>query len=118
MEKLILKGGKFFRGSEFVPLEFGNIEQIKIIEEKQKLLTNLNGSGLVLDVWCEEIKHYEVKTDFICINCDKRVYIEREVDDDTEKQAILGTHSCWHCKQKYKIEKNDDSEYVVKVVSK
>lgn len=118
MDKLILKEGKFFRGAEIVPLEFGNWEQIKLIKEKQERLSAINGEGMPVDVWVEEITTYQAQTDFRCIQCDKFVYIESEVDNEDDKDSLLGTHSCWHCHAKYEILKNDEGDFVVKVKPK
>lgn len=37
MENLTSRNGKFYRGSEIVPLEFGNIGQINLIERAKAL---------------------------------------------------------------------------------
>jgi len=113
-QKLVLKGGKFYRGKELVPIEFGNWEQIKLIEEKQEELKAIHGEGLIVDVWVEEITYYMAKADFKCIECDSTVDIEQEVDDEDDKDDILGECKCWKCRAIYEIKKNSDGDYVVK----
>lgn len=118
MENLVLRGGKFYRGSEIVPLEFGNIEQINLIRKQEKILNAINGEGLILDVWVDQVTTYTVKADFVCTECNTRLWIDEEVDDEDDKAEILGEHSCHHCKAKYKISMNKEGEYVVKSLKK
>lgn len=113
--KLSLKDGKFYREGKPVPLEFGNWEQIKLIKEKQERLAAINGEGMPIEVWVDEVVTYTAKTDFRCIKCDKFVYVDDEISDEFAKDDLLGIHSCWHCRQKYEILKNDEGEFVVKV---
>jgi len=112
---LTLKQGKFYdQDGNNVPLEFGNKEQIKLLERVQDLRTE----GRLLRGWYDkdidgEIEH--VSYSFQCI-CGKRTELKFTYEENNE----LETHkfTCNKCEIKYILEACDFSEFyaVVKMV--
>ena len=58
--------GKFYEGDRVIPLEFGNKEQIKLINEAKRTMDELTGDGMVVDPDMETIlTEYPQKFDTI-----------------------------------------------------
>lgn len=109
---MILQNGKFFENGVPVPLEFGNVEQIKLMKEAEKRLALMTGEGMPIDVWIEA--SYEANTKFKCISCSKPVFVSRSVDDERDKSDMIGDCACNWCKEKYVISKNNEGDFIVK----
>jgi predicted nucleic acid-binding Zn ribbon protein len=69
---MTLRDGKFYNGGQVVPLEFGNKEQIRLIQEAEKALTALSGDGLIVEPNIEEEITYSASYYFKCV-CGNRV---------------------------------------------
>lgn len=111
-----LLNGKFYdkEGNEVKP-EFGNKEQIRLIEEAQRTLDELRGDGVVVDPEITTIT--KVSVDFKCI-CGQTVYFrDKEFDDDCAfpQEEMAGEKtSCRSCKRNYLLAVND-GDLVVKL---
>lgn len=110
---MILIDGKFYEGDQLVPLEFGNKEQIRLIQEQKNRLEALEGDGLQVDPEIERVT--KVSVDFKCI-CGQTVWFhEKECDDDIdflEEEMVGEKTSCRKCQRKYIIVINDGDLYV------
>jgi len=91
-----LINGQFYEKGVKIPLEFGNKEQIRLINEANQKLNELNGDGEIVDV--EIIKTASIN--FTCI-CGSAIYIEEELEDWEELEDIQTAGSCQQCKRKY-----------------
>lgn len=103
--KMKLKDGKFFRDGNPVPLEFGNAEQIRLINEQQEQIRALTHEGY----WIEpNVYPYEngVRADveFDCL-CGNRIWIMERADSIGKSWDALcrKSHTCSKCNRSYKI---------------
>ena len=105
---MIIRDGKFYRDGVPVPLEFGNIEQIKLMKDYQNRIDSFSGEGLEVEV------EYEVRAyvNFECV-CGNRLEIETLEDgviegSYVEETGIMGEKcKCSKCQRKYKISEDD-----------
>jgi hypothetical protein len=112
---LILRNGKFYDGDKEVPPEFGNKEQIKIIREQERLVEDLKGEGLEIEIEAEE--KWTLSAHFKCI-CGKTLFMEDDnCDDVVDINGLLIDRRCVHCKRIYTINAGDPGELIVKLKS-
>ena len=106
--------GKFYEGDKVIPLEFGNKDQIKIMEEARRTMCDLSGDGLVVDPDIEEIM--KVSVSIKCL-CGYNVHFnEREIAgfDDAKEELKGDAASCRKCGKKYILD-IFDGDLVVKL---
>lgn len=118
MADLILKNGSFYRDGEKVPLEFGNKEQIRLMQEQMQVITALK-EGLVLEPDIEEITTYSAEVRFKCI-CGTRVSKTLEELDDNDPLEVINrfdglSRSCYKCQRKYYFSINEDGDLIAKL---
>jgi redox-regulated HSP33 family molecular chaperone len=111
MEPLVIRDGNFYRGSDLIKPEIGNLEQIKVLREFEKQ-GDLFKTGLVVDPDFETVTTGSVS--FKCI-CGKNVYKEMECADEEIDDFIDEVVKCRHCDRKYKFDDNEDGDLVVKL---
>lgn len=112
---MTLRNGKFYEGDQVVPLEFGNKEQIRLMNEAKEVIEALKGDGLEVDV-CVKTQ-YTAEADFKC-TCGQTVWFEVEMDDEDDFDDLNGEEtSCPKCKARYKLE-YDSGQTLVKLVTK
>lgn len=108
---LILKEGKFFKDGKPVPLEFGNWEQIKFIEKRQRIQKALKEGGLEVE------PDYNISVDadiYWDCQCGKRMTINVSADDEEDIECFVGKERrCHDCQTHYVVEKNKDGNLVV-----
>ena len=109
--------GKFYEGDKELPVEFGNKEQIKLMNDQLSLVNALNGDGLEVEPEIETV--YRVSVSFTC-PCGANAYAnDMEIDDDNNlsaiKEMVGNKFNCHQCGNKYVCEENDDNELVVKL---
>lgn len=111
---LRLRDGKFYRGDEEVPLEFGNKEQIALIKKAEQYAEWLSGDGLEVD---PEIT-YRATVDIECI-CGDQVYFSEVEHEEYEQSAIDGLlgdeATCRSCKREYVITGDGVGYLIVKL---
>lgn len=112
-----LINGKFYEGGKEVPLEFGNKEQIRLLNQVNEKIEELKGDGLFVDV--DEIPMVKVSIDFDCVCGVALDFGEAEFDKiDYDRMNILDHFNgkkttCRKCKRKYILQKSD-GDLVVK----
>lgn len=106
MGKLTLKDGKFYRGGTEVKAEFGNKEQIALLNQVRKRLEN----GVTLGKLAhEEVKCYIPTVRFNCLSCGKLSVFKLDSEptefksDLTDFQLEEVDVFCKYCKQDYKL---------------
>lgn len=113
---MIIRDGKFYRDGVPVPLEFGNIEQIKLMKDYQDRIDAFAGEGLEVEV------EYEVRAyiNFECI-CGKNLQVET-LDEDiipgsyVEETSVMNNScKCHNCKRQYKVCEDDFGSTVLKL---
>lgn len=112
-----LRNGKFYEGNVIVPLEFGNTEQIKLIQEYDRLATAYRGKGLKVDPTIKEITQYRAHLSFKCL-CGNRIEVE---DDDAvnewDSSGLHGTKQCHKCHTSYEISgSTEGGEMFIKIL--
>lgn len=109
---LELRGGKFFRGNDPVPLEFGNLEQIRLMNEQIRERHELETEGIPVDPTFTVTIEAEIQ--FKC-ECGSWVYVTVEPDDEDDIDCFVGeTRTCRGCKKNYEVRKDDEGELRVK----
>jgi len=94
-----IQNGKFYKDGQVMPAEFGNIEQIKALEEVELHKQALK-EGLMLD-WREEIQ-VTYTSEFKCY-CGKQIFIEAESAEENEPIVMAGkTYKCACKKHSFK----------------
>ncbi len=111
---MILKDGKFYDGNgDVVPIEFGNKEQIRLMTCALGEIMALENDGIEIDPDFEEkvVASYSFKC-----SCGSWVkFSDVEGDDDVDVlDEFIGQKKSCKCKKKYKIEKSEDGEIVIK----
>lgn len=111
---MILRDGKFYEGNVLVPLEFGNKEQIRLMNEAKEHIEALKGDGLEVDVQIET--KYFANIDLKCL-CGQTVWFnDIELDDDDKLDDLDGEcTSCPKCKKRYELS-YDSGQTLVKLV--
>lgn len=112
---MILRDGKFYEGDQVVPLEFGNKEQIRLMNEAKYVFQALSGDGLEVDVEVES--KITASVNFKC-TCGQTVWFEVEIpEEDNFNDLDDEETNCPKCKNRYKLE-YDSGETVVKFAKK
>lgn len=115
---MILRDGKFYEGDTVVPLEFGNKEQIRLMQEQMRLIADLK-DGLVVEPDIEEITTYSATVRFKCVcgHSISREFDELEEDDPFEVARRFDGRSkdCHKCQRKYIFSINEDLDLIVKL---
>ncbi len=104
--------GKFYDSEgKIVPLEFGNKEQIKLIQEKEKIMSE----GLEVELDIDEPRLITGTISFNCFQCDKRIHVEEEGEDDQDiiNCLVKRKKECPGCKVKYTFEESSGNFGVV-----
>jgi hypothetical protein len=105
MGELTLKNGKFYRDGEVVKPEFGNKEQIALMEQWRKELEK----GLLVRPHIEEKTIYNLSVSWEClcgvvnITKDFEDYENWEPDDDDIKDFIGDEVCCESCDKEYEL---------------
>jgi hypothetical protein len=89
---LKLINGKFFDGDKEVPLEFGNWQQIRLLQAEVKRLEDLEQAetkGIVVEAYCSNVRMiFEVDVEHKC-SCGANVWFSQEIEDcDDEDDAV------------------------------
>jgi hypothetical protein len=89
---LKLLNGKFYDNGNIVPLEFGNWEQIRLIQAEVRRLEELEAAeeeGIPVEPYCNNIRTiYEIDVDHRCI-CKNVIWFSQETEDaDDEDDAV------------------------------
>lgn len=99
-----------------VPLEFGNMDQIKFIKRCQDMAEQYKGEGVSLDVY-HEVK-YTAEVMLNCL-CGHKIWIDEEVESDEDIDVFNGYETaCRKCNSKYNLTTNDDGEVIATLVKK
>lgn len=105
MGELTLKNGKFYRDGEVVKPEFGNKEQIALMEQWRKELEK----GLLVTPNIEEKTIYNLSVSWECLcgrvneTKDYNEYEDWEPDDDDIKDLIGDEVCCENCGKEYEL---------------
>lgn len=107
-----LRNGKFYKGEELVPLEFGNKVQIRLMREREKLVEQL-AEGLPVEVGYEA-KGYDARVIFNCPKCGKHVEQEHDVDEEGDiKPFLKRVASCFYCKTEFVFKRGEETPLTV-----
>jgi hypothetical protein len=108
---LELRDGKFYREGQRVPLEFGNTEQINMINRRLKIIRE----GIsVSPSYGSEITGY---IHFKCV-CGQSLILEHVVDEEGDIEQFIGMQKkCYKCLQEYTVEADGKSDLRIKYVS-
>jgi rubredoxin len=106
---MILKNGKFYDSAgQVVPPEFGNKEQIKLIQEEENRIACFKGEGLPVSIDIDERVVYDFQIRFHCV-CGKLLYRDHESDESDDIDTLLKKKvTCPECKRKYAFEPDQD----------
>lgn len=108
---MILRDGKFYEGDKVIPLEFGNKEQIKLMNQANELIRLFRTDGVEVSV--NVITKVEASASFKCV-CGQTVWKDNEVDDEDDIEPLQGYTKCQRCQKEYDISQNDDGELIAK----
>lgn len=113
---LEIKNGKFYRDGLVEPIQFGNRDQIKLMQQHLKDYEELIGDGVLIDYEIEEITTYKATMDYKC-SCGKYVsFREEDLDDENDTPDFVGESASCRCGRKYEIAKNEDKDLVIKLI--
>lgn len=106
---LRLKSGKFYDDAgNVVPLEFGNKEQIKLIQDEENRIACFSGEGLPIAIDIDERVVYDFQIRFNCV-CGKLLHRDHESEESDDFSGLLTrTISCADCKRRYLAEIDPD----------
>lgn len=106
MSKLQLINGKFIKDDKEVPIEIGNLEQIKLYKEANRRAEQIENGDCEVDI---DIYNYsaDYSLDFTCI-CGNRVsesgiYYIDDIDFFKETDVCPKTIKCKKCNRSYYI---------------
>jgi hypothetical protein len=111
---LQLIDGKFYRNGKVEPIEFGNTEQIKLMNEVKQQFEDLAGDGLVVDP--DDIEIQVKATIKVKCSCGQTIYFEEEAEDESMIDFEGQEHTCRRCRKEYKASMNEDDNWVVKLI--
>lgn len=105
MGKLTLKNGKFYRDGKVVKPEFGNKEQIALMEEWRKELEK--GILVTTDVYLKMIHYLSISWECLCGRVNETSYHEQFEDgypnEDDIKSSIGDYVCCESCDKEYEL---------------
>lgn len=109
---MTLKNGKFYDTNGVqVPLEFGNKEQINLINRAQKKVDALNGEGDLVDI--RTTNTYEVFYKCICGSGMLEFTVDHHGDDE---DCLIGlSDECRWCQREYILQENESGDIVIKL---
>jgi hypothetical protein len=111
---MILKDGKFYEGTTIVPLEFGNKEQIRLMNEAKHRIEAIKGDGLYADV--DIVTTFTANVTGKCL-CGNSIWWEIELDEEDDIKNLIGeTTNCPKCKKQYILAEDEDNDTVYKLV--
>jgi len=102
MKGLNIVNGKFQKDGVFVPVEFGNKEQMAALENTEKRHTSFK-NGLELNYTTEVNVIYS--TVFKCL-CGSSIHLNSEDDTEDDPSCLLGIEKCYSCNQSYQVYKD------------
>ena len=110
MKNYQIRSGKMLLDLKPVPLEFGNLEQIKIIKQEAERNRLMKEEGLKIH------PSYEIQFRFLCL-CGYSVYHEEDIEefDDVSEFIPQKDKTCSQCKREYVFDLDDSGDYVVKL---
>jgi hypothetical protein len=102
---MTLKDGKFYKDGNPYPLEFGNKEQIALIDKIQALQSS---DGVALRVHESHLDDAPFYTSYVCVcgHCNKKYWSEEQLDNLSFK------FNCGKCQLNYSLNESDFSEYI------
>jgi hypothetical protein len=108
--QLTLKKGKFYRDDKEVPLEFGNKEQINVLNRIQGFVNDGEYPEIL------EVRRIEVSGKCPCGAL--FTFYDLELDEGEQYRRLAGrTTSCHHCDQRYKLHIDELGDLVVKMIA-
>jgi hypothetical protein len=97
-----------------VPLEFGNMDQIKFINRCKDMMDQYRGEGVALDVYHDITYTAEVMLNCLCGH---KIWIDEEVKSDEDIDVFNGYNTtCRKCNSRYNLTTNDDGEVIALLV--
>lgn len=112
---LTLKKGKFYQDGQLVPLEFGNKEQIELMEKENRIECAFLDKKNHVNV--EIGKVFTANAEFKC-SCGVTVYFEADskYDEWSAKAELEGSESkCHRCNSRYSIHRKEKQFFIAKV---
>jgi len=100
MEKLTIVDGKFYKGGIAIPVEFGNKEQIDVLNKAAKIAEAFKKGGLAVEVDYLPETTYEATVSFQCI-CSKYLSFYTETDSDDVDHIFDGKEIGCKCGLRY-----------------
>lgn len=116
---MVLRNGKFYdEAGNVVPLEHGNKEQFKLMEEERHRINSFSEDGYAVTMDVGEVTTYDLSIRFKCI-CGSWLLRDGETDDSMDISSILKrTFVCNECKRSYFAEPDPDGFDVCDLVIK
>jgi hypothetical protein len=124
---LKLVNGKFFDGDKEVPLEFGNWQQIRLLQaelKRQEELDLAETEGILTEAYCNDVRTiFEISVDHQC-TCKQTVWFSDEIEgcDDEDEAVEHYTKSissikttCKKCGTKWELRNVKDELRIFKV---
>lgn len=106
-DEVTVKNGKFFKGEQEVPIEHGNLEQIKLLKRIEEMQ-----DGFDPEITIKKL----IKMEFKCVcGANNEFDSFSELDEDDPDYRIVGeTDSCHCCGMRFKVIslKTQYSEYL------
>lgn len=113
---MTIRDGKFYKGDQPVSLEFGNWEQIVLMEKATKAYKALTGPGIGVSVEYE--KRGVTGTAYFNCLCGFTITRERDVDEEGDIEPLCGHVTCSRCKNLYELSEGDDNNLIAKLKTK
>lgn len=106
--------GKFWKDGKIVPLEFGNMDQIKLMNKELKYVSSFEEDGYEPIIWEEE--RLLINFNFKCPRCSYKIRYESEFEDrdhynnEIEYEGI----TCKGCNTKFRFKLDDYGELKIR----
>ena len=116
MSELKIIDGKFYRDGVEVKPEFGNREQIKLLQDIEKLK---NDKAILAVIDSEEITLYKPSLRFKCPSCNKNNFQDDYDPEEYEVECDFFEHdtiNCDHCTAEFEVETDRDKPYAIKLI--
>lgn len=112
---LTLKDGKFFEDGRPVPIQFGNKEQIELMNKELHIMQAFKDEECHVKPQVEEVTQFVAYVNYIC-SCGKRLRFESDDTAGSRSEAksylVNNLQVCYICKKKYKIRMKDDIYFI------